>query len=30
MADFKLPEAATAVAFAPFDVSDEFVVRCAP
>jgi hypothetical protein len=26
--DFKLSEAATAVAFAPPDVSDEFVVSC--
>lgn len=30
MADFKLPEAATAVAFAPSDVSDEYVVRYTP
>jgi hypothetical protein len=28
VADFKLPEAATAIAFAPSDTSDEFVVRC--
>ena len=27
VADFKLPEAATAVAFAPSDASDEFVIR---
>lgn len=29
-ADFKLPEAATAVAFAPSDASDEFVACCTP
>jgi hypothetical protein len=28
--DFKLPEAATAVAFAPLDSSDEFVMLCPP
>ena len=28
MADLKLSEAATAVAFAPSDASDEFVVPC--
>jgi hypothetical protein len=28
VADFKLSEAATAVAFAPPDASDEFVVPC--
>ena len=28
MTDFKLSEAATAVAFAPPDASDEFVVPC--
>lgn len=30
MADFKLSEAATAIAFAPPDASDEFVVLCIP
>jgi len=28
VADFKLSEAATAIAFAPTDASDEFVVPC--